>query len=252
MSDQSLVARSHRMLHSVSMFLIALISICAVIFTLASAFGAAPWLTFSVTFGDTTYLHAGMIVQILATVILASLFFFMPSAGRIMSLERAHRDFKITMEDVARAYHVCHTADRSGVFTMSSEFDSVRERLSYLRDHPDLDSLEPEVLELAAQMSQQSRELSDIYSAEKVARAKTFLRQRQEEVERQQALIVEAHHALRDIRKWSQQVELEESVVASQLSQLEEQLEATLPSLGYTLGKDSAEVVPLPQKPAAE
>jgi len=73
---------------------------------------------------------------------------------------------------------------------MSSEFDAVRERLAYLRDHPDLDSLEPQVLELAAQMSHQSRELSDIYNDEKVTRAKTFLKQRQEEAERQQDLIV--------------------------------------------------------------
>ncbi len=252
MSDQSFVARCHRFLHSVSLVLILAIGLTAICYTFAAAFGLAPWLTFTATFGDVAYPQAGMITQIVATIILASLFFFMPSARRILSLERAHRDFRVTMEDVAKAYHVCHTADRSGVFTLSSEFDAVRERLSYLRDHPDLDSLEPQILELAAQMSQQSRELSDIYSDEKVTRAKTFLRQRQEEVERQQALIIEAHHAIRDIRKWSQQVELEESVVASQLSQLEEQLEATLPSLGYTLGKDSAEVVPLPQKPAAE
>lgn len=234
------------------MVLIAAIALAAIGYTLATAFGYAPWLTYTATFGETAFDQAGMVTQILATVVLAALFFFMPSAGRIMSLERAHRDFKVSMDDVARAYHLCHTADRSGVFTMSSEFDAVRERLSYLRDHPDLDSLEPQVLELAAQMSQQSRELADIYSDEKVARAKTFLTQRQQEAERQQTLIVEAHHALRDIRKWSQQVELEESVVASQLSQLEEQLEATLPGLGYQLGKDSADIVPMPQKPAAE
>ncbi|MEJ6509410.1 MAG: hypothetical protein QNL76_08470 [Octadecabacter sp.] len=40
--------------------------------------------------------------------------------------------------------------------------------------------------------------------------------------------------------------------MASQLSQLEEQLEATLPALGYKLGKQSADIVPLPQKPTAE
>jgi len=251
-SYQSLVARSHRILHSISMVLILFIGLAAIGYTIASALGITPWLTFSARFGEIVYPQAGMMTQIVVTVILASLFFFMPSAGRIMSLERSHRDFKMSMEDVARAYHVCHTADRSGVFTMSSEFDEVRERLSYLRDHPDLDSLEPQVLELAAQMSQQSRELADVYSDDKVSRAKMFLQQRQEEVERQQTLIVEALHALRDIRKWSQQVELEESVVASQLSQLEEQLEATLPSLGYSLGTNSAEIVPLPQKPAAE
>ena len=52
---------------------------------------------------------------------------------------------------------------------MSSEFDAVRERLAYLHDHHDLDSLEPSVLEVAAQMSHQSRELSDIYSDEKLS-----------------------------------------------------------------------------------
>jgi hypothetical protein len=248
----SFVALSHRVLHSVSMVLILVIGLAAIGLTAASAFGVTPWLTFSATFGEFTYPQAGMITQIIATIILASLFFFMPSAGRILSLERSHRNFRLSMEDVARAYHVCHTADRSGIFTMSSEFDAVRERLAYLRDHPDLDSLEPQVLEIAAQMSHQSRELADIYNVEKVARAKMFLHQRQQEAERQQQLIIEAHHALRDIRKWSQQVELEESVVASQLSQLQEQLDATLPALGYTLGNKSADIVPLPQKPAAE
>jgi hypothetical protein len=248
----SFVALSHRVLHSVSMVLILVIGLAAIGLTAASAFGVTPWLTFSATFGEFTYPQAGMITQIIATIILASLFFFMPSAGRILSLERSHRNFRLSMEDVARAYHVCHTADRSGIFTMSSEFDAVRERLAYLRDHPDLDSLEPQVLEIAAQMSHQSRELADIYNVEKVARAKMFLHQRQQEAERQQQLIIEAHHALRDIRQWSQQVELEESVVASQLSQLQEQLDATLPALGYTLGNQSADIVPLPQKPAAE
>ena len=252
MSAISFVALSHRVLHSVSMVLILVIGLAAIGLTEASAFGVTPWLTFSATFGEFTYPQAGMITQIIATIILASLFFFMPSAGRILSLERSHRNFRLSMEDVARAYHVCHTADRSGIFTMSSEFDAVRERLAYLRDHPDLDSLEPQVLEIAAQMSHQSRELADIYNVEKVARAKMFLHQRQQEAERQQQLIIEAHHALRDIRKWSQQVELEESVVASQLSQLQEQLDATLPALGYTLGNQSADIVPLPQKPAAE
>lgn len=252
MSERSMVARSHRFFHGVSLVLMVSLGILAIGYTLASSLGLTPWLTFTATFGDYSVPNAGMVTQIVLTITLGSLFFFMPSAGRIMALERSHRNFQIRMEDVARAYHVCHTADRAGIFTLSSEFDAVRERLAYLRDHPDLDSLEPQIMEVAAQMAYQSRELADVYSDEKVARAKTFLRQRQEEAERQQTLIVDAHHALRDIRKWSQQVELEESVVASQLSQLEEQLAATLPGLGYTLGRDSAEVVPMPTKPAAE
>ena len=243
---------SHRVLHSVCFVLILVIGLGAMGYTAACTFGFAPWRTFTATFGDITYPQAGMIAQIVATIVLASLYFFMLSAKRILSLERSHRSFQLSMEDVARAYHICHTADRAVVFTMSSEFDAVRERLAYLRDHPDLDSLEPQAMEVAAQMSQQSRELANIYNNQKVACAKTFLRQRQEEAERQQTLIVEALHAVRDIRKWSQQVELEESVVTSQLSQLDEQLQATLPPLGYTLGKQSASIVALPQKPAAE
>ncbi|NBD28578.1 MAG: DNA repair protein [Alphaproteobacteria bacterium] len=247
-----LLNHAQRAMHVVSLALLTTIGAAVLAYTIACALGLAPWLSLSLTFGETTIPQAGTYVQIALTGILVSLAFFIPANRRILGLERAHRDFRISMEDVARAYHLCHSADRTGVFTLSSEFDAVRERLSYLRDHPDLDSLEPQVLELAAQMSQQSRELADIYSDEKVARAKTFLRQRQQEAERQQQLIVEALHACRDLRKWTQQIELEESVVASQLAQLEEQLEATLPALGYSLGRDGANVVPLGERPAAE
>ncbi|MEN8896560.1 MAG: DNA repair protein, partial [Yoonia sp.] len=124
--------------------------------------------------------------------------------------------------------------------------------LAYLRDHPDLTRLEPEVLEVAAQMSQQSRHLADVYSDEKVARAKKFLEQRQQEAEDQQQKIVEALHATHELGKWAQQVDLEESVVAAQLEQLDEKLQNALPGLGYTLGRIEDNVVPLVQKPAAE
>lgn len=252
MSGRTVVLRAQRVLHVLSLTLLALSGLGLLGYTIACALGYAPWLAFEAQFGEYVIPPAGMITQIALTVLVLSLFFFIPSTTRILSLERSHRDFSLSMNDVARAYHMVHTADRSGVFTLSTEFDAMRERLAYLRDHPDLDALEPELLELAAQMSHQSRELADIYSDKKVARAKTFLKQRQEEAERQQELIVEALHACRDIRKWTQQVELEESVVASQLSQLEEQLEATLPALGYSLGRDSGNVVPLGDRPAAE
>jgi len=180
-----------------------------------------------------------------------------PTNARVMKLEHSHRRFQLTMDDVARAYHLCHTADRAGLFTMSSEFDAVRERLAYLRDHPDLAQLEAGVMEVAAQMSQQSRHLADVYSDEKVTQAKNFLAQRQEEAERQQERIIEALHACTEIRKWAEQVDLEESVVASQLQQLDEKLQAALPSLGYTLEHEDEEeqvqnVVAMSKKPAAE
>ena len=86
------------------------------------------------------------------------------------------------------------------------------------------------------------------------------MRQRQEEADAQQDLIVEALHTTQELRKWAQQIDLEESVVASQLDQLDEKLQAILPQLGYQFNDtDDGEaadgddnVVSLTQKPAAE
>ena len=69
------------------------------------------------------------------------------------------------------------------------------------------------------------------------------MRQRQEEAELQQERIVEALHACTEVRKWAQQVELEESIVASQIAQLDEQLHAALPALGYSLEHEPEDVI---------
>ncbi|MEO9863182.1 MAG: DNA repair protein [Yoonia sp.] len=259
-----------RMCHALSLFLVAAIALALAFYTIMCAFGQSTWLTMPLTFGETTIPEAGMYLQIILTVLVGSMAFYLPTNTRIMALENSHRKFQISMHDVAKAYHEVHTADRSGVFTLSSEFDAIRERLAYLRDHPDMEQLEPSVMEVAAQMSQQSRHLADVYSDEKVARAKAFLVQRQEEAEKQQERIVEALHACTEIRKWAQQVELEESIVASQLAQLDEKLQKALPALGYSLEHDDGDefmedltmpdlkkdvdsnVLILAQKPAAE
>ena len=241
-----------RALRGASILLLALGAVVAVGYTLLCAAGLASWLTMPLAFGDNLLPTFGMYVQIAVTVLVAAMATMIPTNLRLNALERSHRSFQISMNDIARAYHQCHTADRAGVFTFSSEFDAVRERLAYLRDHPDLSRLEPEVLEVAAQMSQQARELADVYSDEKVTRAKGFLAQRQQEAEDQQKLIVEATFAVQEISKWAQQVEVEESVVASQLEQLDAKLQSSLPALGYSLSRKDMNVVPLNQKPAAE
>lgn len=241
-----------RSLQGAAIIAAAIIAVAAVGYSLACALGAAAWLSLPLTFGETVIPHFGIYLQIGVTVILMAVALMIPTNLRMNALERSHRSFQMSMDDVARAYHLCHTADRAGVFTFSSEFDAVRERLAYLRDHPDLSRLEPDVLEVAAQMSQQSRHLADVYSDEKVERAKQFLTQRQEEAEAQQDRIVEALHAIQEIRTWAQQVDLEESVVASQLEQLDEKLQASLPGLGYMLSRKEDNVVPIAQKPAAE
>ncbi|MFT4706436.1 MAG: hypothetical protein ACJAWC_001534 [Yoonia sp.] len=241
-----------RALRGASIVVLASLAMAALFYTVACAFGAAFWLSLPLMFGEMAVPLFGMYAQIAVTLLLIAVAALIPTNMRINALEQSHRSFQIGMNDVARAYHLCHTADRAGVFTFSAEFDAVRERIAYLRDHPDLSRLEPEVLEVAAQMSQQSRHLSEVYSNEKVVRAKAFLEQRQQEAENQQQKIVEALHATHEIGKWAQQVELEESVVASQLAQLDEKLQSALPSLGYILGRTDDNVVALAQKPAAE
>lgn len=237
MTPRSALLRMAQTAQILALFLVALVAVALTAATVGSALGLLPWLEFRATFGEWSYLYAGQATQIGVTLLALTLLFFIPASSRVLSLERSHRDFRLSMEDVANAYHLCHTADRAGAFTLSSEFDAVRERISLLRDHPDLAELETDVLTVAAQMSHQARRLADVYSDEKVGRAREFLTQRQQEAEDQQARIVEALHACREIRKWAQQVELEESVVASQLEQLDEQLQAALPALGYHFGE---------------
>ncbi len=259
MSQNRITSQATRVIQLLAMALLTLCALTAAAATTAAALGYLPWPVLSVTWGGVWLPWAGMALQIGVTALLVLLLFFLPSSSRVMRLERSHRDFRIGMTDVARAYHSCHTADRAGLFTLSSEFDAVRERLSFLRDHPDLGHLEHDVMEVAAQMSQQARQLADIYSDEKVARAKKFLTERQTEAENQQARIVEALHVCREIKRWADQVELEESVVASQLAQLEDQLHTALPPLGYEVSRrdpaepaaaEAATVVSI--KPAAE
>ena len=118
--------------------------------------------------------NAGMFVQIGITILAVGICFFLPSNNRIIQLENSYRQFSIVMTDVSRAYGATHTADRGDVFRLSNEFESAREQLAYLRDHPDLSSLEPTVLEVASQMLHVSKELAEVFSNDRVTRARGF------------------------------------------------------------------------------
>lgn len=228
-----------RIAQSLSQHVIALAAAGMAGVTMGSALGLWPWLSLEAAWGDRPLPAFGMAVQIGLTAFLVLICAFFPSGWRVLALERSHRDFRIAMKDVTAAYHAAHMADRKGVFTLSGEFDAVRERLEWLRDHPDLKLLEADILTVAAQMSQQSHRLATIYSEERVARARDFLAQRQQEAEEQQKRIQEALAICREILRWNSQVELEEAMVASQLSQLDEQLQSILPALGYRIGDRS-------------
>ena len=125
-----------------------------------------------------------------------------------------------------------HAADRQHTFQLSSEFDAVRERLAYLRDHPDLSTLEPSLLEVAAQMSHISTELAQVYSDDKIDRARKFLEQRQEEIATFNSRLDQAKAISTEMKQWFHEVELEESVCAAQLERLREEMREMMPELG--------------------
>jgi chromosome segregation ATPase len=210
-------------------------------YTLACSFGYAPWLEMTATFGGVGYPQAGQVVQIGITALLSGLCVFLPANARIMALETSHRRFHIGMEDVARAYRASHTTDREGTFKLKSEFDSVRERMAYLRDHPDLAELEPSVLEIASQMSHISRDLADTYSDSSINRARDFLIQRQQEIEDFNTRLDAAKATAAEMRVWIDKVELEESVAQAQLDRLQAELSNILPEL---FSSDATPTVP--------
>lgn len=218
--------------------------------TIAGLFGYLPVLNMPLTFAAYTFPEAGVVVQVGVVVLLLTLLAAQPSGFRVLALERTHRDFSICMSDVADAYRVCHAADRAGAFTLSNEFDAVKERIQFLNSHPDLGNLEPDVLEAAAQMSHASRELAEIYSDEAIARARGYLDHRQEEIELFRARIDKATSDCHELRRRTEAAELEEATMESRLDRLHDEFGDMLHDLGYVRRKDN--VVSLPPATAAE
>ena len=200
--------------------------------SIMAALGYWAWIDIPLMYAGEPVENAGMYAQIGATVLAAIICFFLPANARIMQLENSHRRFTISMDDVSRAYAAVHAADRGCTFQLSSEFDAVRERLAYLRDHPDLSTLEPAQLETAAQMSHISRELAEVYSDDKIARARDFLKQRQEEISLFNSRLDQAKAISIEMKHWLHEVDLEESVAAAQLARLSEEMNEILPHLG--------------------
>ncbi|NUH64518.1 DNA repair protein [Sulfitobacter sp. S0837] len=214
---------------------LALFLIAAVALTFASAmaaFGLWNWISLPLEYNGAVVENAGMYAQLALTALAIGLCFFLPTNRRVMQLENSHRQFAVGMQDVARAYAAVHAADRAENFQLSSEFDSVRERLAYLRDHPDLSTLEPAVLEMAAQMSHVARDLAEVYSDDKIARARSFLKQRQEEVELFNDRLDQAKAISTEMKHWLHEVELEESVAIAQLERLRDEMQEIMPELG--------------------
>ena len=214
----------------VTLVCIVSLAVAGIVWSLAAVVGLAPWLRLDVGLGGLSA-DAGPAVQLTLAVLLFGLCFFVPMNDRVMRLENSHRSFRVTMWDVAHAYQAAHAADRDGCFSLKREFDSVRERLEHLRRHPDLGTLEPEILEMAAQMSHESRELGEIYSTERVERARQFLRQRQEEADQMTQRVQAASVSCRELKEWLDRVDVEEDRVRSEFARFKEELEPLLHAL---------------------
>lgn len=227
-----------------------LITLALIATSFAAAFGVIPWPQIALFYAGNAVPEAGMWLQIGLTVLMVIMLFTLPANTRMARLERSHRSFAMGMEDVSHAYRMAHAADRTGVFALSSEFDAMRSRMEMLRSHPDFQHLEPELLQLAAQMSHETRDLARRYSDDKVDRAKRFLTQRQEEVQALTDRLSIARSTCAELRRWLTDIESEERQAQLQIKRLEADLKEILPTLGYDFDLEDvrdANVVSLPK-----
>lgn len=216
-----------------------------VVVTLMSVVGVLPWLQIDARLGTVDIPAFGPALQVLFTLFCLALLAVLPSSARVLKLEQTRRDFTLTLDDLENAYRAAHQEDRAGAFTLSEEFNAVRERLNYLKRHPDLANLEPEILEIAAQMSFLARDLATVYSDDAVTRAKAFLKQRQQEVVSHRERISAALGASQELRLWLDDVEADERDARRMIARLDVELRELLPRIGYQLDADGAKVLPL-------
>lgn len=236
-------------LQRVSILLFAALAVTLLVATGLAVAGVWPWIQLQVSWNGTGVAQAGMYAQIGLTVFALTLCFFLPSNRRILQLENSHRRFDVSIDDVTRAYHAAHTADRDTVFRSGDAFETMRDRLKFLSDHPDLGALEPELLELAAKMSHVSRDLAEAYSKPRVDRARAFLEQRQFEVEQFEERLTQARAIHGEFATWINRLELEESVARAKLEDLLDEMERLLPELNTDPAERSvATVTQLPKR----
>ncbi|WP_300055668.1 DNA repair protein [uncultured Roseobacter sp.] len=228
------------LLQSAALTMICLATLAATALTALAALGVLPWLDLPLMIDGAAVPQGGLYVQLALTGLLLCLCVFLPTNRRVMQLESAHHDFSIRMEDVARAYATAHASDRAGVFQAPSEFDAVKERMMHLRSHPDLGALEPDILEVAAQMSRISEDMAQAYSNDRMERAYDFLRQRQQEIESFQERLDHAKALHQDIRHWANRLEADEDMARAQLHRMVADLQELLPELDLPEGQRSA------------
>lgn len=224
-----------RIAQSIASTLVVMATAALVSFAIACALGWTDWPVLTLLHNGAPLPDAGLWAVVGTAALLSAICLLIPANARMARLERSHRSFAMGLEDVAHAYRLAHATDRAGVFALSGEFESIRARMEHLRNHPDLGHLEPEILQLAAQMSFVTRELAQTYSDEKVNRAKGFLKQRQEEVQATTDRLAIARRTVDELRRWLTDIEADERQAEQQIKRLEADLREILPQLGYAM-----------------
>ncbi len=207
----------------VAMFLFSIVGLALLVATGLAFGGVIPWIDLAVSFGGEPVPWAGKAMQIGLTALFLLLAVYVPTNRHVMMLDAAHRNFALSMDDITRAYQAVHLADRRKAFEMNREFDAIQERFEYLRKHPDLPEVDAELLTIAAQMSEQSRDLARNFSEERVQHAEQSLQHRKQEAEELQTRIQNANAVSRTLRRQIEDVEFEESSAANQLMRLREE-----------------------------
>ncbi|MFC3839717.1 hypothetical protein [Paracoccus rhizosphaerae] len=96
-------------------------------------------------------------------------------------------------------------------------------------------NLNPELLELAAKMSFNARDLARVYADDRVQEARTFLQDRQTECMRVETDIKRALAVIEELRRLHEQVDAREEHVATRI----EELKADILELMQVLGIDT-------------
>ncbi len=231
-----------------ALFVFACLATFLVVASALAFAGIWPWPELGVEWRGEPVPNAGMIAQAGLTAFAVALCLFLPTNKRILRLENSHRTFNIAMEDIEKAYISAHAADRAGLFELGHEFETMRDRLTHLRDHPDFRDLEPELMEIAAQMSFANRELAKRYSDARVDRARSFLTQRQQELELFNERIEHAKAINTEFKTWINRLDLEENVAAAQMERLLDELERVLPELSNQPETMESTVTLLPKR----
>jgi len=193
----------------------------------------------------------GETVVLLLAILCSCIPIAMWTGGQPLQAAEIERSFCISMDHVTRAYTISHQEDRTGRFTLSSQFDAMRERMGVLLQHPDLEALTPDLRVVAAQMSVVSRDLAQRYSDQTVKDAYALIDQCERDCERLEKLITVGLKAEVGIREQARRVDIRLATANSQLQSIVEAIDRELEPLNLSLNQDQLSSV-VNMKTAAE